>query len=187
MPPSSARSQEYAVEEIVIRIAKPDDAASIATIHEAAVFGERGRGDYDDGQLAAWACPRTPTELRERIGARLFFIAEGSREPVAYAQLDVREAMIRSIYVAPHHRRQGVGRRLAHAMFEAARDAGLEGLELDSSLNAVAFYEAIGCSRLGSVDHRLRNGVVMPCVRMAKQLADESRGSGAASGEKHTG
>ena len=167
------------MEKIVIRTAVPADAASIAAIHEAAVHGERG-GDYDDEQIDAWAHPRTLAELRERIGSRRFFIAESPSEPVAYAQLDIDAAAIRSIYVAPHCRGRGVGRRLAHALFSTARDAGLERLELDSSLNAVPFYEALGCSRLGPVDHRLRDGVALPCVRMARRLAGESGGSDSA-------
>ncbi len=167
--------RECPVDEIVIRVAVPDDAASIATIHEAAVYGERGRGDYDASQIDAWAHAQTPAALRERIGSRRFFIAESPSEPVAYAQLDVDAAIVRSIYVAPHYRRRGLGRRLGQAVFGAARDAGLPRLKLDSSLNAVPFYEALGFSRLGSIDHRLRSGVVIPCVRMTKQIDDESR------------
>jgi putative acetyltransferase len=172
------------VEEIAIRTASAADAAGIAMVHEAAVIGECGRGDYDDAQIEAWAHAQTPAELRERIGSRRFLIAESQSEPVGYAQLDVDAAIVRSIYVAPRYRRQGVGRRLGQAVFGAVRDAGLRRLELDSSLNAVPFYEALGFSRLGSVDHRLRSGVLMPCVRMAKQLDDES---GAAAGGKHIG
>jgi GNAT superfamily N-acetyltransferase len=164
---------------VVIRVAVPDDAASIAAIHEAAVTGERGRGDYDDGQIDAWAHPWTLAQLRERIGARRFLIAESASKPVAYAQLDVDAAVIRSVYVTPRHRRQGVGRRLAQTLVEVARGAGLERLELASSLNAAPFYERLGFARLENVDHTLRSGVVMPCVRMAKELSDESRTTGA--------
>lgn len=159
--------------EIAIRRAGLDDAASIATVHEAAVNGERGRGDYDDVQIDAWAHPRTLAELNEQIGARRFFIAESPTRSLAYAQLDVGAATVGSIYVVPHSWRQGVRRRLAQTAFEAARDAGLRCVELDSSLNAVPFYEALGFTRLRSLDHTLRSGVVMPCVRMTKELADE--------------
>jgi putative acetyltransferase len=156
--------------EIAVRRAAPDDAATIATIHEAAVSGERGRADYSDEQLAVWARAQTAAELRERVGRRLFFIAEDLNGPVGYAQLDVATAVLRSVYVAPRGQRQGVGARLAEAALEAARDTGVDRLELDSSLNAVSFYEALGFETLGNVEHRLRGGAVMTCVHMARTL-----------------
>jgi GNAT superfamily N-acetyltransferase len=170
-----ATSRERRVHEITIRVAAPDDAARIAMVHHAAVQGERSLGDYDAEQLEAWAQSRPLTELRKRIAVRRFFVAESTTEPAGYAQLDVGNAVIRAIYVAPHYQRRGVGRRLAQAVFAAAREAGFEQLELDSSLNAVPFYETLGFARLGNVDHRLSNGVIMPCVRMTKSLGDEPR------------
>lgn len=127
---------------IVVRAAVPDDAEDIAAIHAAAVNGERGRGDYDDRQIAAWAHQRPLRELRERIGARLFYVAEMVVEPVGYAQLDAGAGAIRSVYVVPAHARRGVGRRLADTALAAAHDTGLAQVELDSSLNAVPFYDS---------------------------------------------
>jgi putative acetyltransferase len=156
--------------KIAVRRAAPDDAASIASIHEAAVSGERGRGDYSDEQLAAWAGAQAPEGLRKRIGPRLFLIAEDAHGPLGYAQLDISAGVLRSVYVAPRGQRQGVGALLVRAALEAAREAGLEGLELDSSLNAVLFYEALGFEALGTVEHRLRGGTLMTCAHMAQDL-----------------
>ena len=161
--------------EIAIRRAGPDDAVSIAAIHEAAVEDERRRGHYSDRQIDAWAHPRSLAELRAQLRARRFFIAETSVASAAYAQLDLENATLRSIYVRPEYRRRGLGRRLADTVLEAARAAGLQRLELDSSLNAVRFYEALGFARIGDVEHELRRGVAMPCVRMARDILDESR------------
>ena len=160
-------------DEIVIRAAVPEDAASIATVHEAAINGERGGGNYDDEQLNAWAHRHTVAEIRARIAIRTFFIAESPIEPVAYGQVDVAEAVMRSVYVSPRYSRRGVGRRLVQVMFKVAEDAGLRRLELDSSLNAVPFYEALGFTRLGSLDHHLTGGAAMACVRMARDFLDE--------------
>lgn len=159
--------------EIAVRRAVPDDGATIASIHEAAVSGERGRGDYSDEQVSAWADAQTAAGLRERIGPRLFLIAEDPVGPVGYAQLDVRSAMLRSVYVAPRGQRRGVGALLGRAVLEAAREAGLDRLGLDSSLNAVPFYEALGFEALGKVEHRLRSGALMTCVHMVQTLRAE--------------
>ena len=153
-----------------VRRAVPDDAVTIASIHAAAVNGERGRGDYGDDQLAAWAGAQTTKGLRERIGPRLFLIAQDANGPVGYAQLDIAAGALRSVYVAPRGQRHGVGALLARAALEAASEAGLEELELDSSLNAVPFYEALGFEALGMVEHRLRGGALMTCVHMRHTL-----------------
>ena len=162
--------------EIVIREAGPEDAADIAAIHEAAVTGELGRGQYSKAQIDAWAHARTLSRLRAQIQTRRFFIAEDPSGPLAYAQLDLDTAAVRSLYVVPTHRRRGLGRRLAQTTFAAANDAGLRRLELDSSLNAVAFYEALGFARIADVEHEFRSGICMSCVRMGRNLDGASGG-----------
>ena len=171
---------------ISIRAAGPSDAEVIATIHETAVHGATVALHYGGGQIEAWAQPRTVSRLREQIGSRRFFMALAGERPVAYAQLDLAVAVIRSIYVLPSFASRGVGRRLAQTMIDAARDTGLERLQLDASLNAVAFYETLGFRRLEEVDHELRSGVTLRCVRMAKLLGDKQTAhSGGVSGEAH--
>jgi N-acetylglutamate synthase-like GNAT family acetyltransferase len=169
---------------ISIRAAGPADAPAIATIHEAAVRGATVALHYSDAQIDAWAQPRTVSRLREQIDSRRFFIAQADERPIAYAQLDLAAAIIRSIYVLPSFASHGVGRRLAESMFEAVRGQGLRQLELDASLNAVAFYETLGFRRLEEVDHELRSGVALRCVRMVKPLGDDAgRPVGDMSGE----
>jgi ribosomal protein S18 acetylase RimI-like enzyme len=155
---------------ISIRGAGPADAPAIATIHEAAVRGATVKAHYSGAQIGAWAQPRMVSRLWEQIESRHFFVAMADGQPIAYAQLDPKAAVIRSIYVLPSFARRGVGRRLAQTMFDAARDAGLEQLQLDASLNAVAFYVTLGFRRLEDVDHELRSGVALRCVRMVKPL-----------------
>ncbi len=159
--------------QFLIRGAVAGDAASIIAIHAAAVCGERGGGRYSDAQVDAWAQPRDPSKLVERIATRRFLIAQDDAEPVAYGQLDLDAAIVRSIYVRPEYQCRGLGRQLALALVESARDAGLHGLELDASLNSVPFYAALGFRSLGDVEHRFASGVSLPCVRMALDLVDD--------------
>ena len=169
---------------ISIRAAGPSDAEVIATIHEAAVRGATVALHYGGAQIEAWAQPRAVSRLQEQIGSRRFFIAQADERPVAYAQLDLAAAVIRSIYVLPPFARRGVGRRLTETMVEAARGQGLRQLELDASLNAAAFYETLGFRRTEEVDHELRSGVTLRCVRMVKLIGDKQTAhSGGMSGE----
>jgi putative acetyltransferase len=51
-----------------------------------------------------------------------------------------------------------------------AKELGLTELRMDSSINAVPFYEANGFISLERADHRLPSGNRMACVRMRKTL-----------------
>jgi putative acetyltransferase len=159
------------VTPIIIREANADDAATIAAIHEAAVLGERGRSPYSVEQLEAWA-RRSPTaRLSSQASRRRFFLVIEAGVPLAYAQLDLERGVLRSLYVRPQQQRRGRGRRLADHLLSEARSAGLARLELDASLNSVAFYETLGFSCLGAASHPLADGAVLPCERMGRDLA----------------
>lgn len=185
--------------EIGIRNAAPEDAEEIASIHEAAVLAVARDGGYSDEQLDAWAHIRDLSRLRAQIGERTFFVGAYAARLVGYAQLDPfaaqpdpaaaqldpsaaqldpfadvqaepAPALLRSLYVLPEYWRRGVGRRLTEALLQTAREAGHARLELDASINAVPFYEALGFARLGAAEHVFPNGVSMSCVRMERAL-----------------
>jgi GNAT superfamily N-acetyltransferase len=158
------------VAEIVVREATPADAPDIAAIHEAAVFAERPAAHYSGAQIEAWAYPRCRERLAAQTAGRRFFIASDATGPLGYGQLDLAVGTVRSTYVHPGAPRRGCGRRLLEAMVAAAREAGLERLRLDASLNAVPFYEACGFSCGAPVVHRLANGFELPCQDMVLEL-----------------
>lgn len=153
-----------------LRPANPADAAAMVAVHAASVDAERGRGDYDDRQIRAWAWRHTPEQLAERMSRRVFVVAETSDDLVAYGQLDIVAGVLRSLHVAPEWQRQGIGERVAEALLAKAHAAGLSAVGLDASLNAVPFYRSLGFTELDRVDHPLANGRSMTCVRMVKRL-----------------
>ena len=161
--------------ESVIRDADEADIGDIVAIHEAAVCGERGHAHYSDAEIEGWARPKSAAKLSEQIAKRRFLVARQGPDSVAYAQLDLQAAVVRSVYVRPEYQRGGIGRKLLQVMVASAREAGLQRLELDASLNSVRFYEAEGFRALGEVQHRLASGVTMPCMNMALDLAVEGR------------
>jgi ribosomal protein S18 acetylase RimI-like enzyme len=158
------------VTSVAIREADERDAAIIAAIHETAVLGERGRGSYTDEQVEAWSRRPPITRLSSQRGARRFFLLAEAQTALAYAQLDVEHGILRSLYVLPQHQRRGFGVRLAEAVLAEAEAAGLAHLELDASLNSVAFYEAVGFCRLGAANHSLADGATLPCEHMGRDL-----------------
>ena len=73
---------------------------------------------------------------------------------------------VRHVATDPAAVRQGVGRAVMAAVFDATRRAGLSRLECLSTRTAVPFYSSLGFKALGVVEVPLRAGIVFPAVQM---------------------
>lgn len=83
-------------------------------------------------------------------------------------------ARIRAFFVAPEFARRGVGAALMRACAAAAHAAGFRRLELMATLPGIPLYEAFGFRRLEEVRERMPDGVLVPFVRMARELTTAS-------------
>lgn len=82
---------------------------------------------------------------------------------------------IRHFATHPDWTGRGIGRALFARTAADARTRGIERLECCASLNAVAFYAALGFRRLRRIDAELTDGVAFPAVLMARSLARGGR------------
>ena len=81
-------------------------------------------------------------------------------------------ARIRAFFVHPAFARRGLGRRLYAACAAAARAAGFHALELLATLPGEPLYRALGFVEVERIDVPLPEGVIVPVVRMARDLAE---------------
>jgi N-acetylglutamate synthase-like GNAT family acetyltransferase len=79
-------------------------------------------------------------------------------------------AKIRAFYVHPDWARRGIGRQMMNACQAAASQAGFTRLELLATLTGIPLYTACGFKVVERVEVKLPDGVVLPTVKMAKQL-----------------
>lgn len=158
---------------LIIRRAKLEDCPNIADVHSAAVKGISS-GDYDPGELKAWAVPKDQGSYEDSVRNKEFFVAEDGDRILGFGVLSPTRAEIEAVYVDPNAGRRGVGLEIMARLEESARNLGLRSLTLNASLNAVPFYERAGFVAQPRSKYRLFTGVEIACIPMVKTLARDS-------------
>jgi len=80
-------------------------------------------------------------------------------------------ARIRAMYTHPDHVRQGVGRLILDLCEQAAADAGFGKVEMMATLAGEKLYSACGYQPIEQVNAGPIDGVIVPMIRMGKNLA----------------
>jgi putative acetyltransferase len=157
------------VKPLIIRIAKQEDSEEIWRIHTSAVR-EISDSHYTAQEIKVWADAEKPEHFKESIRNNEFYVAEENGSVIGFGIL-TRNGGIEGIYVKPDVVRRGVGKEILKKLEGRARELDLTTLHLDSSLNAVPFYERAGYEQQQQqAKHSLASGDEMACVRMIKEL-----------------
>lgn len=143
--------------EVVVRPARPADAAAIARVRIDA-WRATYRGIVPDAYLDAMSVADNEAFWQRILAAQsplasVFVAAEGGRV-VGFASANVRDppklgfdAELSAIYLAADHKRHGLGRRLVAAVAASQRERGASGLiawVFAKNQPARAFYETLG-------------------------------------------
>jgi ribosomal protein S18 acetylase RimI-like enzyme len=153
-----------------IRPARIDDAKALMHVHREAVFS-KATNHYSYNELEEWAPGATPdrvTLVEQEISDPAFvvLVAETDAAIIGFAMAIPSQAELRAVYVKPNSI-GGVGRALLSEL-EYHAFKTVEYLACDASLNAAHFYKEHGYSEEGKVEHALRAGGAVTCVRMRK-------------------
>jgi len=97
-------------------------------------------------------------------------IAYADGEPLGFGIIDLNQERIGAIYVKAAFNKLHIGGRLLRELEEIAYQNGLTQLQLDSSVNAKAFYLSHGYMEIAEDFFCLPNGRRMACVKMLKML-----------------
>lgn len=164
------------IRQITIRAALATDVPAMVSVHYAAV--RAGAVDhYSYGIIEAWS--PEPDFAREQWLADVISEPDtlcsvavwGDDTLVGFCIAHPAQSYLRALYVHPDHSGAGIGRALVEDIEDQCRKAGVEALEVKSSLNAERFYHAAGYEVIGHTTHALSNTQSMAAVHMVKRLA----------------
>lgn len=147
-----------------LRTAQPSDAEAISRLI-AEALRRTNAADYPnkviEGMTAAYNVPRVGLMIR----AREMLVAEMGDEIVG--TIGYAGGTVRSLFIAPLHQGQGIGRRLIEAVEALARRSHIRSLTVAASLTAIGFYRRCGFEMLRPVEP---SGVAM--MLMHKWLSE---------------
>jgi GNAT superfamily N-acetyltransferase len=154
------------VANLTIRPAIPSDAHRIHELHVASVHALCAPS-YDQAVVDGWLKGRSAEGYLLGISGGAIFIAEAASEIVGFCEAVPGE--VRAVFVEPQWVGKGVGRvLLSHALSLAS--SGHSGpVRLESTLNALTFYEHFGFRQIGRATVR-RNDVDVPVVLMERPV-----------------
>lgn len=160
----------------LLRRGRPSDALPILEAQRSAIRGSAVSA-YGPTVINEWApetiAPKRVEDFMRWIesGEELIVVAVDANEHiVGFGSIVPRNSELRAVYVAAEHGRQGAGSAILARLEEMARELGMTELRMDSSINAVPFYEANGFISLEHGEHPMPSGNRMACVRMRKTL-----------------
>ncbi len=154
---------------MIVRSATAGDLGDIAAVHRRSIL-ELCKTDYSAEQLDAWTAALQAAAYSKLLSTHELLVAEEDRAVLGFCVLDSTTGFLNATYVNPPASRRGVGRALVTAAEAVARTKGLSQIQLNSTLNAVPFYQDLGYARGELTSNRLPSGVELPCFAMSKTL-----------------
>ena len=157
-----------ASDTISIRKANADDAPAAWSIRAAAISSQC-TGYYEPEELQLW----TAGEMTGRFSAAVadsFYVATMDGRVVGTGMIDLKIGKLDAIFVHPDHMAAGVGRLIVSHLEKLAIEAGLAQVNLESTLNAAAFYRSCGFVRKGISKYNSPSGASLDCILMTKRL-----------------
>ena len=152
-----------------IREATIYDECKILKIHKEAI--EVGCKDhYSEKQIASWATPQELPPYEERLKNSLFLIAEDSNKCIGFGSINRDKAEIETLFVSPDYFGKGIGSEI---LFQLEKTVNLQSnhqVQVDSSKNAVPFYEKHGYQQHSECMHIEPDGTEVQCIRMVKEI-----------------
>ena len=160
-----------------IKLKSVDSASAdtIVNIHFDAVHRGNASDFYSKDTLDDWSPPISEeriSEFKNRISETkpIALLAYYDEKPVGFGIFNLKLQKIGAIYAKAAYTKRHVGISLLTKLEKLAIQNGCKKLDLDSSLNAKAFYEKHGFVSISEGYFTLPSGRQMKSVSMSKML-----------------
>ena len=129
--------------KITIRKAKSEDAGAISELHKR-VVGEVNARHYPAEVIREWIQDISEESVRYQFQNSDWIVVEDNGKLVGFWKYSVDDCEIYQINVGQNHTKQGIGRKLYEYMENEFESGGAEKISLNSTLNAMEFYQRLG-------------------------------------------
>lgn len=161
----------FDIGKVVIRPCREEDIRFLHAVHSASVQAFC-MSHYTPDQLDGWLLDDSDDRYRASgDDDTVLLVAASGTQICAFGAVDLSIAQLKSLFVHPAAAGYGIGSRLLHDLENAALAGGVDGLDVDASLNAVSFYEQHGYRAGAECIFTFASGAQVPCVHMHKTLA----------------
>ncbi|MFW2404406.1 MAG: GNAT family N-acetyltransferase [Gammaproteobacteria bacterium] len=128
---------------LIVRPATHADCEDIYRVHVDAVRGLPAGTQGKDG-IEKWLKTREPAVYADEMQKELLVVAEEDGELLGWGAFCSNKKEITNVFVDPVHHRRGVGTAIVTVLEDAARQGGLDSVQLQATGTAIEFYLAIG-------------------------------------------
>lgn len=161
-----------ALEGVIVRWAKLSDMEGIHNAHMRSIQQICSR-NYTTEQIEAWGGRKLDKELRSNaILNDLVWVVELEKSIEGYGHLKFvpgeqgQEARMAGLFLTTRVFRRYFGKKLVELMFKECETRNVEFMSLDSTLNALDFYQKIGFKVAGEQKFEIFAGMHIECVPM---------------------
>lgn len=151
------------------RAATAVDLAALWALRTRAVRGSCA-AHYPATVIETWCASAPPASLPVLVNLGSALVAEEDGALAGFAVLDLARGEVDAVFVDPAHQGRGIALDLLRRLDVLAQGRGVQRLFLSASLNAVAFYERAGFTRVRDEVYAHRSGIGIASVFMEKML-----------------
>ncbi|QQG46054.1 MAG: GNAT family N-acetyltransferase [Candidatus Niyogibacteria bacterium] len=129
--------------QVIIRKAELRDAKVIAELHKK-VVSEVNSKFYPVEAIEEWSKDISEKNVKNQFRNSDWIVAEAGNKLVGFGQYLAAEGRVFQINVSPEYLNQSIGRKLYDYMENDFISKKVEKIELNSTLNAIGFYQKLG-------------------------------------------
>lgn len=153
---------------IQIRKAQLKDSEAIAKLHRR-IISKINVAFYPPEAIKEWLSDISAENTKQQFKNSIWIVAEISNKIVGFGQYSIADGEIYQINVSPDNLKQGIGKRIYDYMENDFRKNGVKEISLNSTLNAVGFYQELGFKIVKELDFKLKKEF-LKMIKMKKSL-----------------